>query len=76
MEEEEEQQEIFEALDNIIRALKILENDESLLVQSGKPVWHSKNQHKDAPRILISQFANSFPNGLPGNISMNWRRKD
>ena len=28
----------FEALDNIIAALKILENDESLLIQSGKPV--------------------------------------
>ncbi|HEV8504516.1 MAG TPA: urocanate hydratase [Chitinophagaceae bacterium] len=43
----------FEALDNIIRALKILENDESLLVQSGKPVGILKT-HKDAPRILIS----------------------
>ncbi|HSU27738.1 MAG TPA: hypothetical protein VLJ68_05110, partial [Chitinophagaceae bacterium] len=28
----------FEALDNIIAALKVLENDESLLIQSGKPV--------------------------------------
>ncbi|MFN5136551.1 MAG: urocanate hydratase, partial [Chitinophagaceae bacterium] len=27
----------FEALDNIIKALKVLENDESLLIQSGKP---------------------------------------
>ena len=43
----------FEALDNIIKALKILENDESLLVQSGKPVGILKT-HKDAPRILIS----------------------
>jgi len=43
----------FEALDNIIKALKILENDESLLVQSGKPVAMLKT-HKDAPRILIS----------------------
>ena len=43
----------FEALDNIIQALKILENDESLLVQSGKPVGILKT-HKDAPRILIS----------------------
>jgi len=43
----------FEALDNIIRALKILENDESLLVQSGKPVGILKT-NKDAPRILIS----------------------
>ncbi len=43
----------FEALDNIIAALKILENDESLLIQSGKPVAILKT-HKDAPRILLS----------------------
>ncbi|HUM97281.1 MAG TPA: urocanate hydratase [Chitinophagaceae bacterium] len=43
----------FEALDNIINALKVLENDESLLIQSGKPVGILKT-HKDAPRVLIS----------------------
>lgn len=43
----------FESLDNIIKALKILENDESLLIQSGKPVGILKT-HKDAPRVLIS----------------------
>ena len=43
----------FEALDNIIKSLKILENDESLLIQSGKPVGILKT-HRDAPRILIS----------------------
>jgi urocanate hydratase len=43
----------FEALDNIIKALKIVENDESLLIQSGKPVGILKT-HKDAPRVLIS----------------------
>ncbi|MGZ5218622.1 MAG: urocanate hydratase [Chitinophagaceae bacterium] len=43
----------FEALDNIIAALKILENDESLLIQSGKPVAILKT-HTDAPRVLIS----------------------
>lgn len=43
----------IEALDNIIRGLKILENDESLLIQSGKPVGILKT-HKDAPRVLIS----------------------
>src|SRR5437868_9007889 len=43
----------FEALDNILKALKILENDESLLIQSGKPVGILKT-HKDAPRVLIS----------------------
>ena len=43
----------FEALDNIIKALKVLENDESLLIQSGKPVGILQT-HKDAPRVLIS----------------------
>ncbi|MFN8289695.1 MAG: urocanate hydratase [Chitinophagaceae bacterium] len=43
----------FEALDTIIRALKVLENDESLLIQSGKPVGILKT-HPDAPRVLIS----------------------
>ncbi len=43
----------FEALDNIIAALKVLENDESLLIQSGKPVGILKT-HPDAPRVLIS----------------------
>jgi len=43
----------FEALDNIIAALKVLQNDESLLIQSGKPVGILKT-HSDAPRVLIS----------------------
>jgi len=43
----------FEALDNIIKALKILESDESLLIQSGKPVGILKT-HPDTPRVLIS----------------------
>src|SRR5688572_20937013 len=43
----------FDALDKIIAGLKILENDESLLIQSGKPVGILKT-HKDAPRVLIS----------------------
>src|SRR5436190_15304031 len=43
----------FEALDNIIKALKVLENDETLLIQSGKPVGILKT-HSNAPRILLS----------------------
>lgn len=43
----------FEALDNIIRSLKVLENDETLLIQSGKPVGILRT-HIDAPRVLIS----------------------
>ncbi|MDP3665674.1 MAG: urocanate hydratase [Sediminibacterium sp.] len=43
----------FESLDLIIKALKDLENDETLLIQSGKPVAMLKT-HADAPRVLIS----------------------
>lgn len=43
----------FEALDRIIAALKVLENDESLLIQSGKPVGILQT-HPDAPRVLLS----------------------
>jgi len=43
----------FEALDLIIKALKDLENNESLLIQSGKPVGILQT-HPDAPRVLIS----------------------
>src|SRR5919107_1926075 len=43
----------FESLDLIIKALKEIENDETLLVQSGKPVGIVKT-HADAPRVLIS----------------------
>jgi len=42
-----------EALHKIIALLKQLENDETLLVQSGKPVAIMKT-HPDAPRVLIS----------------------
>ena len=58
----------FEALDNIIAALKVLENDESLLIQSGKPVGIMKT-HKDAPRVLISN-SQLVPNWA------NWKHFD
>ena len=43
----------WESFDAIVKSLKELENDETLLVQSGKPVAIFKT-HKDAPRVLIS----------------------
>ncbi|MBS1663144.1 MAG: urocanate hydratase [Bacteroidetes bacterium] len=43
----------FEALDLIIKALKDLEADETLLIQSGKPVGILRT-HPDAPRVLLS----------------------
>ena len=50
----------------IVRSLKNLENDETLLVQSGKPVGIFKT-HEYAPRVLI---ANS---NLVGHFS-NWEK--
>ena len=43
----------FESLDLIIKALKDLEEDETLLIQSGKPVAMLKT-HKNSPRVIIS----------------------
>ncbi|MFL5787184.1 MAG: urocanate hydratase, partial [Flavisolibacter sp.] len=58
----------FESLDKIIAILKVLENDESLLIQSGKPVAVLRT-HKDAPRILISN-SQLVPNWA------NWKHFD
>ncbi len=43
----------WEAFDAILESLKALEDDETLLVQSGKPVVIFKT-HPDAPRVLIA----------------------
>jgi urocanate hydratase len=43
----------WESFDRIVAALRKLENDETLLVQSGKPVGVFKT-HVDAPRVLIA----------------------
>ena len=43
----------WEAFDAILKTLRNLEADETLLVQSGKPVAVFKS-HEDAPRVLIA----------------------
>ncbi len=43
----------WQAFDAIVRSLQSLENDETLLVQSGKPVGIFRT-HEDAPRVLIA----------------------
>ncbi len=43
----------WEAFDAIVRELRRLEDDESLLVQSGKPVGVFRT-HRHAPRVLIA----------------------
>jgi len=43
----------WECFDRIVAALKELEGDETLLIQSGKPVGIFKT-HPDAPRVLLA----------------------
>jgi urocanate hydratase len=43
----------WEAFDAIVRSLRDLENDETLLIQSGKPVGKFRT-HDEAPRVLIA----------------------
>ncbi len=43
----------WEAFDAIVRSLRALENDETLLVQSGKPIGVFRT-HAEAPRVLIA----------------------
>ena len=57
-----------ESYNAIIKELRNLENDETLLIQSGKPVGVFKT-HEDAPRVLL---ANS---NLVGNWA-NWEHFD
>lgn len=43
----------WECFDAIVQSLRTLENDETLLVQSGKPVGIFKS-HEDAPRVILA----------------------
>ena len=43
----------WECFDKIVETLRELEDDETMLVQSGKPVGVFKT-HADAPRVLIA----------------------
>lgn len=43
----------WECYEKIVSCLKTLENDETLLIQSGKPVAVFKS-HRDAPRVLLA----------------------
>jgi urocanate hydratase len=43
----------WEAFDAIVRSLRELENDETLLIQSGKPVGKFRT-HDETPRVLIA----------------------
>lgn len=43
----------WESFDKIVEALKDLEEDQTLMIQSGKPVGILRS-HKDAPRVLLA----------------------
>ncbi|MCL5271763.1 MAG: urocanate hydratase [Gammaproteobacteria bacterium] len=43
----------WNCFDKIVQVLKVLENDQTLLIQSGKPVGVFTT-HEDAPRVLIA----------------------
>ncbi len=58
----------WECFDKILECLKTLENDETLLVQSGKPVGVLKT-HENAPRVLLAN-SNLVPNWA------NWEHFD
>jgi len=62
----------WEAFDAMVAALKELENDETLLVQSGKPVAVFKT-HPDAPRALIAN-SNIVPHWATQENFDQWER--
>jgi len=63
----------WEAFDAIARSLRELENDETLLVQSGKPVGVFKS-HPDAPRVLIAN-SNIVPHWATQENFDRWERE-
>lgn len=63
----------WECFDAIVQSLKELENDETLLVQSGKPVGIFKS-HPDAPRVLIAN-SNIVPAWATQENFDKWERE-
>ncbi len=61
------------AFDAIIASLRALENDETLLVQSGKPVGVFRT-HSDAPRVLIAN-SNIVPAWATQENFDKWERE-
>ena len=51
----------WEDFDRIVDSLRSLESDQTLLIQSGKPVGVFRT-HSDAPRVLIAN-SNLVPHG-------------
>ncbi|QKQ45302.1 MULTISPECIES: urocanate hydratase [Achromobacter] len=55
----------WDSFDRIVQALKTLDNDETLIVQSGKPVARFRT-HERAPRVLLAN----------GNVLGRWAGDD
>src|SRR5512143_4114025 len=63
----------WESFDALVKALRELENDETLLVQSGKPVGIFRT-HADAPRVLIAN-SNIVPHWATQENFDKWERQ-
>ena len=63
----------WDCYDKIVETLKTLEEDETLLVQSGKPVGVFKT-HSNAPRVLIAN-STRCRTGQHRNTSTSWTPK-
>jgi urocanate hydratase len=64
----------WESFDRIVETLKRLEADQTLLIQSGKPVGVFQT-HADAPRVLLAN-SNLVPLWSTWNISTKLDRGD
>ncbi|MEL6184451.1 MAG: urocanate hydratase, partial [Myxococcota bacterium] len=64
----------WDAFHRILDSLRRLKNDETLLVQSGKPVAVFRS-HEDAPRVLIanSNLVGNDPRWPTFRRGSNWR---
>jgi urocanate hydratase len=66
----------WEAFDKIVETLRRLESDETLLIQSGKPVGVFKttpDAPRGMPRASSSPTPFSYPPGRTGRRSGSWR---
>ena len=63
----------WEAFEAIVQSLRALKNDETLLVQSGKPVGKFRT-HDEAPRVLIAGTAADTASAPPTPPAGSGRR--
>ena len=63
----------WDAFDAILRGLQSLDDDETLLIQSGKPVGIFRT-HPDAPRVLLAN-SNIVPHWATQENFDRWERE-